>query len=88
MKINMTARGRKGSLIHNGAGRLSFEAEHDHEAMKLKVLGDEIVGNLGWWTSIMWAAKQNRLTQKDIAALEKIVGSVIDDFRREMKEAP
>lgn len=81
MRTQATGPGRKGTITEDGVGKLICSQATGEEARKLKVLFDEICnGNLGFWTPIMWAAQEQRLTKTDEKCLERIVKRVEADF--------
>ena len=62
MRIQAVANGRGGSIC-KGLGKLTFSRPVEHEAKQLLVIFQEIEdGEISFWTPLMWAASNERLT--------------------------
>ena len=86
MRINVTARGRKGD-ISKSAGSLTLLTDCDGEAVQLKYLYQELRdGNLGFWTPLMFACRKNKLTIAQEKVLSQIVHKVEKEFLAECGE--
>lgn len=52
-----------------------------HETKQLLLLYEEIRdGNIGFWTPLMWAARNGHLTKSEQKAMDKIIDRVKDRF--------
>lgn len=85
MLINAVGPGRRGTL-DQGVGKLTLTAEYEHEHFKLRVLGEEMVENLGFWTAMMWALRECRVMTSDVKVFARIIDEVRDEFSKLSKE--
>ena len=81
MQVRATAPGRGKSLVVDGVGRLVCTANIGYEAKQLQVLLNELRGSIDFWTPIMWAAQQKRLTKTEEQSLKRIIIKIAPDFK-------
>lgn len=86
MRIQVTGPGRKGTL-EEGVGKLTCSQAKGYESKMLKVLFDEIRENMGYWTALMWAAQQGKLTKEEDEVLWKVIERVKKDWLKYTGEA-
>ena len=75
MLITKTGPGRRGTL-DQGVGTLTVKSSSPEEARGLLVLTTEVEKNFGFWTPIMYAAQEEKLTKAETVVLEKIVTKI------------
>lgn len=82
MRILATGPGRRGTL-DQGVGSLLLSHAKDYETKQLLLLYQEIGdGNIGFWTPLMWAARNGKLTKAEQKAMDKIIDRVSDEFEK------
>lgn len=80
MRIQATGPGRRGTM-DQGVGSLVLSQAKDHETKQLLLLYEEFRdGNIGFWTPLMWAARNGKLTKAEQKMMDKIIDRVKDDF--------
>ena len=82
MRINATAYGRgKTSNLEVGVGNLTLKADCPAESKKLRAMYREIrEGNLSFWTPLMWASQEKKITKKESVMLDKIIVRIEKSF--------
>lgn len=81
MRIQATGPGRRGTIDEDGVGRLLISGATGHEAKKLAVIYEELrMGNLGYWSSIMWGMQTGLVTESKVTDLNRIMENVRADF--------
>ena len=67
--------------MNDGLGKLAFSDAKEHEAKQLLLLYQEIRdGNIGFWTPLMWAARNGKLTKAEAKSMDKIIERVKCEF--------
>lgn len=75
MLITKTGPGRRGTL-DQGVGTLTVKSSSPEEARGLLVLTIEVEKNFGFWTPIMFAAQEEKLTKVEIKTLERVISRI------------
>lgn len=80
MRIQATGPGRRGTM-DKGVGSLTISQAKEHETKQLLLLYEEIRdGYIGFWTPLMWASRNDKLTKAEQKAMDRIIDRVKDDF--------
>ena len=85
MLIMKTGPGRRGTL-DQGVGSLTVKSSSPEEARGMLVLTVEVEKNFGFWTPIMFAAQEERLTKTEIETLEKIITKIKKSYDEYVKQ--
>ena len=81
MKVEATGPGRHGTIDEDGVGKLVFSNAAGRQAKMLHVLLQEVQdGNFGFWTAMMWAHREDKLTKTETKSLEKLLDRIRDEF--------
>ena len=76
-------------MMNDGVGKLLLTQAEGPEAIKLKSLYHEVAdGHLGFWTCLMWAYQNKKLTKNEEAAVGKLFDRLKPEYQKLLDRKP